>query len=601
MMLLKAMLWLRVVGVLGCAGADTDPDSDAPGWACEPRDTVMPTESFFADISDASGIRVDNFDPEPPAGMVINDHSRLAFADLNGDGWDDVVMHSLYPNATNGVPFEHLVFLNQRDGTFREFSTESGLRDVQAAFFAFADVDNDGDQDAFAGLDVTVGSQRSAVLLNDGDGHFTPVERSGVEVRSPTAANATFADFDGDGLVDLYVGNGGTTYASKDLFYLGNGDGTFWASDGWLEGNPARPSNGTAACDFDNDGDSDVFVSTYAVSIENGHNVLWQNSGYGFENVAEELGFAALGTGNYWLSSTGFGADIEGVDPADWVGSNGFGLDCGDVDGDGDLDVFLSAISHSDQDYSRKWSDPSQLLINLGPDEGFRFENQWLERGLPYNEGDVDGALVDFDNDGRFDLSLSRDRKYESRYAADAVEQYAWFGLMHQLADGQFESLGVVSGINDVSDAALYRMKSAQNHAWSDIDHDGDEDLLVGGRDQGGGRPNFLFRNDVGGENRWLALQLEGDGVQVSRDAFGARVTLVFADDSSLLREKKSSRGMYNSEDTRTLHFGLGDRPCVSYAEVRWPDGTIRQIPGEQLEEDRYLVVSYPDVVSVRE
>ena len=46
----------------------------------------------------------------------------------------------------------------------------------------------------------------------------------------------------------------------------------------------------------------------------------------------------------------------------------------------------------------------------------------------------------------------------------------------------------------------------------ADIDRDGDSDLLVGGRDTGGGRPNFLFRNDIGSQNRWLAIEVEGDG-----------------------------------------------------------------------------------------
>ena len=82
-------------------------------------------------------------------------------------------MHSLYPNPRGGIPFEHLVFLNQRDGTFRDASVESGLKDVQAGFFAFGDVDNDGDQDVFAGLDIQLPNQSSAIYLNDGNGRFT--------------------------------------------------------------------------------------------------------------------------------------------------------------------------------------------------------------------------------------------------------------------------------------------------------------------------------------------------------------------------------------------------------------------------------------------
>jgi enediyne biosynthesis protein E4 len=564
--------------------------------ACEVRAAVAPTTGFFVDISDQSGIRIDNFDPDPPMGTVINDHSRLAFADLNGDGFDDIVMHSLFPNADSGVPFEHLVFLNNGDGTFADHSDASGLRDVQAGYFAFGDVDDDGDQDVFAGLDLDdYDGHTSAILLNDGTGRFTRVEGSGVE-DAPyfITANALFADFDRDGHLDLFVGNGSTFAAAADFFYLGNGDGTFSAAFDRLPGSPNQPSNGSTACDYDDDGDLDIFVSTYGVSVLQGHNHLWENDGTGhFTEVAQARGFAALATGNYFLPGTGYGVDAQTESAV--VGSNGFGIDCADVNGDGYLDIFLTTISHPvESDFSRKWSDPSQLLLNQGPAAGFGFVNAYLERGLPFNEGDVDGGTTDIDNDGRLDLSVSRDRKYESGYLED--DQKAWFGLFHQRPDGTFASLGTASGINDVDGASLLRMKNAQNHAWSDIDNDGDLDLLVGGRDTGGGRPNFLFRNDLGQQNRWLKIRVAGDGEIVTRDAFGTRVTLR-ASDRVIVREKKSSRGQYNSEDTRTLHFGLGDVPCDYVMEIRWPDGTVMQLDRTQVGDDLDLTVRYPDLV----
>jgi hypothetical protein len=360
-----------------------------------------------------------------------------------------------------------------------------------------------------------------------------------------------------------------------------------------------QPSNGSVTCDYDSDGDLDIFVSTYSVSTANGLNHLWENDGgAAFTDTAVERGFASLATGNYWLSTTGYGMTAEPDAMAGtFRGSNGFGIDCGDVDNDGDLDILLSAISHPvNSDYNRKWSDPSQLLANGGEDGGFAFENQWLARGLPYNEGDVDAAFVDFDNDGRLDISLSRERKYEGNYTE--ADQKSWFGLMHQLETGVFESLGVDSGINDPAENLL-RMKGAQNHAWSDVDHDGDLDLLVGGRDTGGGRPNFLFRNDVGQDNRWLAVRVEGDGATINRDAIGARVTLRH-DDGQVMREKKSSRGMYNSEDTRVLHFGLGNAPCGYELEVVWPDGTSHTFDDTEFGDDMYVNITYPDLIAVQ-
>ena len=574
---------------------------DSKIQSCEERSAVVPTTDFFTDISDVSGIRVDNFYEDPPEGTAINDHSRLAFADINGDGFDDMVMHSLFPNASNGVPFEHLVFLNNGDGTFTDHSDTSGLRDVQAAFFAFADVDNDGDQDLFAGLDLSgYQSHRSAIYLNDGAGVFGVLENAGVEESSSIAANALFGDFDGDGILDLFVGNGGTSYAYRDFFYIGNGDGTFDARNAALAAPSDQPSNGSTACDYDNDGDLDIFVATYGVSVGNGHNALWENDGSAnFTNVAEERGFHALATGNYYQSNTGYGMDPEpDTSSSDYMGSNGFGIDCGDVNNDGYLDIFMSTISHpSNSDYSRKWSDPTQLLINQGPDGDYGFVNEFQERGLPFNEGDVDAALVDFDNDGRFDLSVSRDKKYENNY--DDIDQKAWFGLMHQQPDGTFTSLGPDSGINDIENEEMRRMKNAQNHAWSDIDRDGDLDLLVGGRDTGGGRPNFLFRNDIGSQNRWMAFELVGNGDTINRDAIGARVTVNF-DNESIIREKKSSRGMYNSEDTRALHFGIGDRDCATSIEVRWPNGETFSLDMDTVVEESYLSIAYPDVIEVR-
>jgi len=588
---------LRTAGLFAlaaCTSATDKPSTpdDTGPHACEPRTVAVPEAGFFVDISEHSGIQEGNFDPDPPEGTAINDHSRLAFADLDGDGLDDIVMHSLFPNAANGVPFEHLVFLNNGDGTFRDHSDKSGLRAVQAGFFAFADMDNDGDQDVYAGLDLSgYGSYRSHVLLNDGSGVFSALSDSGVEASSSIAAAAVFGDFDGDGNVDLFVGNGSTFAAGTDVLYRGHGDGTFSASSA-LQSPPLRATNGATACDWDDDGDLDILTSSYGVSVDNGHDSLWRNDGESFTDVGLLTGYAAQITGNYYLSESGYGEDPEpGVDLEDAVGANSFGLDCADVNGDGRMDVFKTAISHADSwDYSRLWSDPSVLLINT---EDHTFTNEWLIRDLPYNEGDIDGALVDFDNDGRLDLSISREDKYEDRYPDE--EQHGWFGLNRQLDDGQFESMGLASGINDLSgEHEFKRMKRAQNHAWADIDHDGDLDLLVGGRDKGGGRPNFLFRNDAGQDNDWLMIGLEGDGDAVHTDAFGTRVTLSW-DGGSITREKKSARGTYNSEDSRWMHFGLAQASCRYTVTVQWPDGTTVEVDG--LEEQSFQVLSYPDVV----
>ncbi len=583
----------------GGAPPEGTPGENAATTAHEPctaRDLTTPDQDFFVDISESSGIRKGNFVANPATPIPINDHSRLAFADIDGDGKDDIVAHSLFPNPQKGIPFEHLVYLNNGDKTFRDFSDESGLRGVQAAFFVFGDVDNDGDQDCFAGLDIELTGQTSALYLNDGKGHFTKKGASGVET-ADLAANGVFGDFNGDAKLDLYVGNGSSTSAVPDQLYFGNGDGTFKEVSSRLKNRPSQPTNGVVACDYDNDGDLDIFVSHYGVSIGLGWRTLWENDGTGsFTDVATKRGFNALATGNSWLETTGKGKGVQPGDPSTYVGSNGFGIDCTDIDGDGQLDIYLATISHPvDSDESRKWSDPTMLLLNKGEAGGFSFADATAAKKLPFNEGDIDAAAIDFDNDGRIDLSVTRDKKYEASYSQ--WDQKAWFGLMHQNEDGTFKSMGMASGIND-KDGTTDRVKAGQNLGWADIDGDGDLDLLVGGRDNGGaGRANFLFENTIGQKNGWVGVRLHGDGVNVNRDAIGARVTIT-AGDKKLVREVKSSRGTYSSADSRSLLFGLGAQGCESgisaaTIEVRWPNGEVKRFEAGSFALNQYVSIDY--------
>ena len=600
--LLTLVAGLGALALVGCGSPrDAEPKPIHP-----PGQYVAPAAPFFSDISAASGIQDQNYDPAPASPIAINDHSVVTFVDINGDGLDDIVASNLYPNANNtGKHLEHLVFKNEGNKTFSNFSDASGLRDLQAGAMAFGDFDNDGDQDLFAGYPMGNTTYTHSIWMNDGSGHFAEKPNSGVEgaPRDAYAGGAALADFNNDGLLDIYLANGHTVAEKSDVLFFGHGDGTFTDVSFFLEGNYPTVSDSVVACDFDNDGDQDIFVSTYGVSYNLGHNVLWQNNGVGdFTNIAVEAGFAFQKTGNYYLESTGYGTlDQPSSVAGGYIGSNGFGLACADVNNDGNLDIFISAISHPvDSDLSRKWSDPSQLLINTGPEGGYTFQNEFLTRGIPFNEGDVDADVADFDNDGRLDLSLSRDNKYEGSYTQD--EQKGWFGLMHQLPTGQFESVGMTSGINDKQDTTFEHMGGAQAHAWSDIDLDGDLDLLVGGRKTGAipsvGRPNFLFENTVGSTNAWIEVRLIGDGVRVNRDALGARATLVL-ESGVLMREVQSSRGNWNAADTRLLHFGVADIGGIVRLEVRWPGGRTDSFASDKLAFNKVLVVSYADGLSI--
>jgi hypothetical protein len=551
------------------ACSTTEPEAPEKGGVVIPQ---------FTDISAESGMQEANFVENPENPIPMNNHARLRVADINGDHYSDLIMHNLWPNLRKGVPLETLVFLARGDNTFVNFSEESGLKDIQAAFMIFADFDNDGDQDAFAGLDYPVPDHpNNMILLNDGTGRFTPLPDSGVELEENLrTAAAVAADFDSDGILDLFVGNGSTLMAAEDFIYKGNGDGTFTVVPDALQELRLQPTNGAVAFDYDMDSDLDIFVSTYGVSRSQGHNQLWENKGdMTFENDAYRTGVSALDTGNYYLEELGF---MEGtqprIEPNRGIGSNGFGVDAADFNRDGFWDIFLAAISHpSPYDSRRKWSDPSQLLINLGPEEDYRFENQYQERELPFNEGDLDAAVIDVNNDGWMDIAVSRESKYGSKYKEERHQ--GWFGLFLEQPDGTFVSAGMESGLNPGD--PWNRLKLAGNQSWIDIEHDGDLDLLVGGGGGGRGRPNFLFENVTETRNSWVCVSVSGDGETVNRDGIGT-VIIIQTPSGPVMRQVVSTRGTYSSSDMRILHFGLGQASEGMDMEVRWPNGKVQLI-----------------------
>ena len=139
-------------------------------------------------------------------------------------------------------------------------------------------------------------------------------------------------------------------------------------------------------------------------------------------------------------------------------------------------------------------------------------------------------------------------------------------------------------------------MKKGQNQSWADIDRDGDLDLLVGGRDTGGGRPNFLVRNDVGNTRRWIGLDLEGDGISINRDAIGAQVRVQW-EGGIHLRTVQGSRGTYNSADGRSILVGLAEVPCSFTIQIQWPNGETASFEPGSLAEGTYHRIQYPDIL----
>ena len=478
--------------------------------------------ALFTDVSTAVGVAL-------AAG-------RPQWVDVDGDGWDDLVAF----RGGRGEMGRLVVFHNAQGGRFTDATARTGLADTPISTATWADLDGDGDLDVYAGdYQEGVGpfpaARGSRVYLQGTDGRFTAVDAP-LEAAGPTDAHA-MADCDGDGRLDLFIGQWLRTYPTypgASLFFHGTGGGRFEDATlaAGLPGTRGSPARGAAPAfsamwgDWDNDGDADLFVANYLGMPNN----LYQNDGEcRFADRRNETRFA--GTAPTYGTS--------------------FGIDLADYDNDGDLDAFEANIAHARGDLVM--IDHSRLLRNSGAPE-YRFENVTVEAGILHNEGDHEGMFGDWDNDGDLDLVVSVGPAYG----------YQWWRLYRQEGDHRFTDVTWLAGFPSVWSGGVM---------FSDWDRDGDLDLAAGTANL------MLLRNDVRNGNHWIELRLR-DGASPNRDAIGARVTVSTADGVRRMREVTAGRGFQSGQGGLTQHVGLGGAAGAVTVDVRWPAGAPTRYEG---------------------
>jgi hypothetical protein len=506
----------------------------------------------------------DPFAAAPSATLVIfgdvdNDGDKDAFAatwvqvDADSDGVDVISEHDCNNAPGSGEmvrPTAAEVMGNGKDDDcdgVADDGTDTTDADADGFSIAMGDCDDTqpasfpGNPEVLDALDNDCNQEVdesfvNRLLLNDGTGHFTAVPASGVEVIDPSTSGA-FGDGNADGKLDLYWGNWLEVYpkdkAVQDRYFTGNGDGSF--TDAAQASGVVLPKAyacfGVLWSDYDNDGDQDLMVNNYHLSP----NQLWQNAGDGsFTDVGPALGVAY--------------DDIP--NPGSYEGGHTFGGDMGDFDNDGDMDIYACNLAHP---RFQPWSDISKMFVGTGA-PSFGFEDQFAKLGFEYDEGDANAGFADYDNDGDLDLAIAS--LYESHHAR----------LYRN--DGEI-------GFVDVTYEAGIAVRDAVSMTWSDVDEDGDLDLLFS--DRGGDPYVHLFTNRAPAENGWVELELEGTAS--ARDAVGARVT-VSSGPGSQMREVRDGGGHGGAQQTHWVHFGLGSASTIDKLTVRWLGGATEVFTG---------------------
>ena len=548
----------------------------------------------------------------------------VIFTDLDGDGYHDLCLdrQRLYlsrkgerfeAHEDSGLEFPEIRFVPvAQDGTPDEAKAKE--RAYVPQYLYFADVDGDGDEDALwggkshwdfasrSGWKVVAEADhglRSRVYLNDGKGRFARGPKSDYTAEGaygPVMALAV-VDIDLDGRLDLFEGREYRQYGvlqrcGVDRLWRGDGKGGFedvtepaglLTLDAPGGEQSSRPTYGVTHADVDGNGWPDLLALSYGRQW----NRLWlaQEDGT-YRDAGIASGFAGDD-----ITHGRYPAQV-GRPPERPFRSNGNTFDCavGDVDGDGDLDLFLGEIQHA---WAGEASDPSSLLVN----EGDRFTRRPVQDFLPprpfrdprnFNYGDLHTAFLDVDNDGRLDLLIGSGDYPDGQFLR----------LYRQTDDGGFEEL---------TEDAGFDWEGCGGLSIGDYDRDGDVDILAGRsfmrlnqahRDKfmGGITVNEvgLFRNDLANRtgNHWLNVRLVGEGKGgANRSGIGARV-LVTADGRTQLRELRCGSGLANHQDPLEACFGLGSAERVERLEIRWPDRKHSVQVFEDLPVDRFVVVT---------
>ncbi|WP_425407908.1 CRTAC1 family protein [Hyphococcus sp.] len=300
----------------GSVWADFDNDGDLDGFLSNQRDQ---RNYYVAQTRRPDGSANFVSMESPPLTSDGGWSYSVAAADADNDGYLDIYV------SNGGLGHSGVNYLYRNDGGARFVKIENqppASEDQPSGGAAWADYDNDGDQDLVvanrASNDPALG--RLALYRNDGGFRFTRVDRQALEADSDTPMSVAWGDIDNDGDLDLYAAN---LYGLANRLYENRGDGTFAVKDG---GDATRePGYSYAATfgDLDNDGDLDLIVANWGAVSQ-----IFLNDGEGaFERAASGQFRSSIHHGaSVALADTDLDGDLD-ILVGNWPNTPGAGLE----------------------------------------------------------------------------------------------------------------------------------------------------------------------------------------------------------------------------------------------------------------------------------
>lgn len=497
----------------------------------------------FTDVTSDAGIAYQQFESAPRGGFQTYMSGGAAAGDFDGDGWID-----LYVTRLDAAD---ILYRNQGDGTFADVTEaafgKEHLANVMTNGVGWADIDNDDDLDLYV---TSLFSNGYQLFINDGQGTFREeanARNAGIAgIDEHFGFSVSFGDYDRDGFLDIHTTEWRRAAQNKDespqntrlLRNLGS-ERSGYFEDVTVAAGVAMDGVTT---DF-SDADSQAFTSRFEDFDRDG----WSDLA-----IASDHGTSRL----FW--NNGDGTFLDGTQQAN-VGNDQFGMGSatGDVDGDGDIDWFVTSIykPHTESHTGNR------LYLNNG-DRTFDDSMESVRDG-GWGWGTV---MIDADNDGDLDLLEANGQSFPftdiaSEFNSDAIR------LWENNEVGVLTENAAAWGLDDTS--------SGKGLLAFDYDNDGDLDLFVSNN----GAAPLLYRNDTDTAHSWL--QVETIGTVSNRQGVGA---LVWLDpDSKLTGDEQSvvvsASSNFLSQSPALAHFGLGSHDGdIDVIEIHWPSGSLQQL-----------------------
>ncbi len=505
------------------------PDQVPAQWLIPPKafasDYPLP---HFPDVAGALGVNVNGL----AGGCILDDFDNDGLIDIMTSSWGlDGTLH---------------YFHNDGDGHFSDRTVEAGLAGLMGGLnIQQTDYNNDGLLDiwvmrgAWTGKD---GRIPPSLLRNNGDGTFTDVTEEAGLLSAHPRQTAVWFDYDGDGWLDLFIGNETTDPNDPDPceLYHNNHDGTFTECAAACGLQVKRFVKGVTSADYDHDGRPDLYLS-----CRDGENLLFHNDGpdasgqWKFSDVTQRAGLHATYTFPTWFFDydndgwedifvSGYAVQNVGDIAADYLGLPNRGI--------------KAKLYHNNHDGT--FTDVTEAM---------HLNHVFLTMGCNFGDLDNDGWLDFYLGTGNPDLTMLVPNR------------------MYRNAEGKvFQDVTTAGGFG--------HLQKGHGVGFADLDNDGNQDVYeeMGGAFVGDVSYNVLYLNP-GNTNHWIKLKLEG--TKSNRVAIGARihVTVQTPAGSRNIYKTVNSGSSFGGNPLRQ-EIGLGNASKIESVEVDWPASGIHQV-----------------------